>query len=46
MFDNKNRFVIENYNKQSCFASFLPGISGIHGTPLWNVRKPIVFVNW
>ena len=36
MFDNKNRFVIENYNKQSCFASFLPGISGIHGTPLWN----------
>ena len=36
MFDKKNRFVIENYNKQSCFASFLPGISGIHGTPLWN----------
>lgn len=36
MFDHKNRFVIENYNKQSCFASFLPGISGIHGTPLWN----------
>ena len=36
MFDNKKRFIIENYNKQSCFASFLPGISGIHGTPLWN----------
>lgn len=36
MFDSKNRFIIENYNKQSCFASFLPGISGIHGTPLWN----------
>lgn len=36
MFDDKNRFIIDNYNKQSCFASFLPGISGIHGTPLWN----------
>ena len=22
--------------RSSCFASFLPGISGIHGTPLWN----------
>ena len=28
-------FVIENYGKKSTFASFLPGISGLHGIPLW-----------
>lgn len=36
MFDSKNRFVIENYNKQTTFASFLPGISGVYGTPIWS----------
>ncbi len=28
-------FAIDNYGKKSTFASFLPGISGIHGTPIW-----------
>ncbi len=28
-------FTIENYGKKSTFASFLPGISGIKGTPIW-----------
>lgn len=28
-------FVIKNYGKESTFASFLPGISGIHGIPIW-----------
>lgn len=28
-------FVIENYGKKSTFASFLPGVSGLHGIPLW-----------
>ena len=29
------RFVIENYHRSSTFSSFLPGISGIHGIPIW-----------
>ena len=28
-------FMINNYGKQSTFTSFLPGISGIHGIPIW-----------
>ncbi|OON96508.1 MAG: hypothetical protein ATN31_01815 [Candidatus Epulonipiscioides saccharophilum] len=28
-------FTIENYNKKSTFSSFLPGVSGLHGIPLW-----------
>lgn len=35
MFDNKGRYVIENYGKKSVFASFLPGISGKFGIPIW-----------
>ena len=29
-------FVIDDYGKKSTFASFLPGISGLHGIPLWS----------
>ncbi len=36
MFDNKQRFIIENYAKQSPFSSFLPGISGKMGIPIWS----------
>ncbi len=36
MFDSKERFIIENYNRQNTFASFLPGISGVYGTPIWS----------
>jgi hypothetical protein len=36
MFDDKGRFIIENYNRKTTFSSFLPGISGIHGIPLWS----------
>lgn len=35
MIDNRKRFVIEEYHKKSVFASFLPGISGICGIPMW-----------
>ena len=32
----KNKhFVIENYDKKKPFASFLPGIAGLRGIPLW-----------
>lgn len=34
-FEN-NDFVIRNYNQQSPFASFLPGIAGKKGIPLWS----------
>lgn len=30
-----NQFVIENYEKGKPFSSFLPGIAGVHGIPLW-----------
>ncbi len=28
-------YVMKNYGKESTFASFLPGISGIRGIPIW-----------
>ncbi|MCD6196230.1 MAG: cellobiose phosphorylase [Staphylothermus sp.] len=34
-FDEKGRFFIENYNDSKPFASFLPGIAGKKGIPLW-----------
>lgn len=30
-----NQFVLENYDKAKPFSSFLPGIAGIKGIPLW-----------
>ncbi|GLC78740.1 hypothetical protein [Lacrimispora brassicae] len=35
MFDSKGRFIIEDYHRKPVFSSFLPGISGIYGIPLW-----------
>lgn len=35
MFDSQNRFVIENYQKKPPFSSFLPGIAGPMGVPIW-----------
>ncbi len=31
----KDNFVIKNYDKQKTFASFLPGVAGKMGIPLW-----------
>lgn len=31
----EEKFLIENYGKKSTFASFLPGISGEKGIPIW-----------
>lgn len=36
MFDDRGRFIIEDYNRKTTFSSFLPGINGIHGIPLWS----------
>ena len=35
-FNDKNEFVIEGYDKAKTFASFLPGIAGIEGIPMWS----------
>ena len=35
MKQNENSFVLANYGKKSTFASFLPGVSGLHGIPIW-----------
>lgn len=34
-FDNQNRFVIQDFTTHPPFASFLPGISGSQGIPMW-----------
>lgn len=35
MTDSKGRYIINNYGRKAGFASFLPGISGEHGIPIW-----------
>lgn len=35
-FNEKNEFIIENYDKAKTFASFLPGIAGLDGIPMWS----------
>ncbi len=30
-----NRFIIENYDRVPAFSSFLPGLAGVKGIPLW-----------
>ena len=33
--DNNQKYIIKNYHKQKPFSSFLPGIAGPLGIPLW-----------
>ncbi len=33
--NENNEFVIEDYNQQKPFSSFLPAVSGLHGKPMW-----------
>lgn len=35
MFDENGRFVIADYQKKGTFSSFLPGIAGPMGVPVW-----------
>ena len=35
MGENAAVYKLENYGKKSPFASFLPGISGVKGIPIW-----------
>ncbi|WP_186577095.1 cellobiose phosphorylase [Aquibacillus kalidii] len=34
-FDEKKRFIIEDFDKAKTFSSFLPGIAGVMGIPMW-----------
>ncbi|MFC5774954.1 cellobiose phosphorylase [Ectobacillus antri] len=34
-FDQQKRFVIENFDQANTFSSFLPGIAGVKGVPMW-----------
>jgi len=36
MFDEKGRFTIDGFQKKPPFSSFLPGISGQYGIPVWS----------
>lgn len=35
MTQKSNKYELKNYGKSSTFASFLPGIAGIKGVPIW-----------
>lgn len=35
MFDGQGRYVIQNYQNRTPFSSFLPGIAGPLGVPVW-----------
>jgi len=35
LFDENNRFVMEDYDAKPNFASFLPGVAGLYGKPVW-----------
>ncbi|MBC8060498.1 MAG: cellobiose phosphorylase [Clostridiaceae bacterium] len=35
-FNESNEFVIQEYHKAKTFSSFLPGIAGIDGIPMWS----------
>lgn len=36
IFDDQGRFVITDYNRLKPFSSFLPGLAGLKGKPLWS----------
>ena len=31
-----DKFIIENYDRQPAFSSFLPGLAGVKGIPVWS----------
>ncbi|KAL3918607.1 MAG: hypothetical protein SGILL_004154 [Bacillariaceae sp.] len=35
LFDDRKRFLMEDYDAKSNFASFLPGVGGYFGKPVW-----------
>lgn len=35
LYDEFDRFVMEDYDTKAAFADFLPGVAGIYGKPVW-----------
>lgn len=35
-YDDNNHFIIEDFHRAKPFSSFLPGIAGKHGIPIWS----------
>lgn len=35
MKEGQQNFIMKDYGRKSTFASFLPGIAGLHGIPIW-----------
>ena len=33
--NDKDEFIIENYNQKKTFSSFLPAVAGLYGKPMW-----------
>ena len=36
LYDEHDRFVMEDYDVKPTFSSFLPGVAGIYGKPVWS----------
>lgn len=36
LFDEFNRYVVEDFDAKETFSSFLPGVAGIYGKPVWS----------
>ena len=36
LFDDLHRYVLEDYDAKPTFASFLPGVAGLYGKPVWS----------
>jgi len=36
LFDAANRYVMEDYDAKPTFSSFLPGVAGVYGKPVWS----------
>lgn len=35
LYDDINRFVMEDYDTKAAFSDFLPGVAGVYGKPVW-----------
>jgi hypothetical protein len=36
LFDENNRYVLEDYDAKPTFSSFLPAVAGVYGKPVWS----------
>lgn len=36
LFDDNNRYVLEDYDAKPTFSSFLPAVAGVYGKPVWS----------